>query len=189
VLADGYEIRTLGADDAPALAAAYRRNRDHLAPWDPVRPAAFFTEEGQTVEVAARLAVVARGYGASWVLTHGPEIVGRVNLNNLVRGVFQSASLGYWVDAEHTGRGLATAMVEHVAAEAVEMRLHRLEAGTLVENVASQGVLRRAGFTQYGVSERYLFIAGEWRDHRLFQRILHDRPAGNPVPRRAVGEM
>ena len=25
-----------------------------------------------------------------------------------------------------------------------------------------------------------LFIAGEWRDHVLFQRILHDDPPGNP---------
>jgi ribosomal-protein-alanine N-acetyltransferase len=43
-------------------------------------------------------------------------------------------------------------------------------------------VLRRAGFTEYGMAEKFLFIAGRWQDHILFQRILHDRPAGNPVP-------
>ncbi len=116
------------------------------------------------------------------MLAHGDEVVGRVNLNNIVRGVFQSASVGYWTDGGHTGRGLATAMVEHAVEQAVADRLHRLEAGTLVDNVASQGVLRRAGFTQFGSAEKYLFIAGAWQDHLLFQRILHDRPAGNPVP-------
>jgi ribosomal-protein-alanine N-acetyltransferase len=33
VLPAGYEIRALSKADAPALAAAYRRNRDHLEPW------------------------------------------------------------------------------------------------------------------------------------------------------------
>jgi ribosomal-protein-alanine N-acetyltransferase len=181
VIADGYEIRPLSADDAPALAAAYRRNREHLGPWEPVRPERFFTEEGQAAELAGRLEVVAGGHGISWVLVHDEAIVGRVNLNNVVRGVFQSSSMGYWTDAAHTGRGLATAMVEYAVDSAVDLGLHRLEAGTLVDNVASQGVLRRAGFTQFGAAEKYLFIAGKWQDHLLFQRILHDRPAGNPV--------
>jgi ribosomal-protein-alanine N-acetyltransferase len=182
VLSDGYEIRPLTIDDAPALGAAFRRNRDHLARWDPVRPASFYTDEGQALDVENRLEVIARGLGASWVLTYGDEIVGRINLNNIIRGVLQSCSVGYWTDGEHLGRGLATAMVEHAAGAAAGIGLHRVEAGTLVDNVASQGVLRRAGFTEYGMAEKFLFIAGRWQDHILFQRILHDRPAGNPVP-------
>jgi [ribosomal protein S5]-alanine N-acetyltransferase len=182
VLADGYQTRPLSVADAPALAAAYQRNRDHLAPWDPVRSASFFTVEGQRLEVEGRLEVIERGLGMSWVLVHGHEIVGRINLNNIVRGVFQSSSVGYWTDAAHTGRGLATTMVEYAVGQAVERGLHRLEAGTLVDNVASQSVLLKAGFTQFGAAEKYLYIAGAWQDHLLFQRILHDRPAGNPVP-------
>ena len=52
--------------------------------------------------------------------------------------------------------------------------LHRLEAGTLVDNVASQRVLRRNGFEQFGLAPRYLHINGEWRDHVLFQRLNED---------------
>ena len=184
VLPEGYAIRPLTIEDAPGLAAAYRRNRDHLAPWDPVRPERFFTDEGQAAEVTGRLHVVAQGQGASWVLhdEKSGEVVGRVNVNNIVRGVFQSASLGYWTDARRTGRGLGTAMVDHAVGEAVAMGLHRLEAGTLVDNAASQAVLQKAGFARFGTAESYLFIAGRWQDHALFQRILHDRPAGNPVP-------
>jgi ribosomal-protein-alanine N-acetyltransferase len=182
MIPDGYDIEVLAEEHAPALAAAYDRNREHLAPWDPVRPRAFFTPTGQAADVVARLDVVRRGLGASWVLLRDGQIVGRVNLNNVVRGVFQSASLGYWVDGEHVGRGLATALVTHAADRAVELGLHRLEAGTLVHNVASQAVLRRCGFEEFGRAPAYLFIAGSWQDHVLFQRILHDRPAGNPVP-------
>lgn len=181
VIPDGYHLQELTDEHAAALAAAYDRNREHLAPWDPVRPPAFFTPSGQAADVVARLDVVRRGLGVSWVLVHDDEIIGRVNLNNLVRGVFQSASVGYWVDGAYVGHGLATGLVTHAAAAAERLGLHRLEAGTLVHNHASQAVLRRCGFEEYGRAPAYLFIAGAWRDHVLFQRVLHDRPAGNPV--------
>ena len=70
--------------------------------------------------------------------------------------------------------------IEHAVVEGRALGLHRLEGGTRLENEASQGVLRRAGFRQYGTAERFLFIHGEWTDHVLFQRILHDDPLGNP---------
>jgi ribosomal-protein-alanine N-acetyltransferase len=180
-----YRLRPLAEDDAATLAAAYRRNRDHLARWDPRRDEAFFTEEGQLADLRLKLDGSRLGLQDPWLLVHDgeddAEVVGRVNLSNIVRGVFQSASVGYWVDARHTGRGLAVAMVEFALARAVDIGLHRVEAGTLVDNTASQAVLRRCGFEQYGVAERYLFIAGEWQDHTLYQRILHDQPLGDPV--------
>jgi [ribosomal protein S5]-alanine N-acetyltransferase len=183
VLADGYAIRALRRGDGARLATAYRRNREHLAPWDPDRPDEFYTDAGQEAEVGRNLGLAERGTAYTWLLTYGDDLcVGRIMLTNVVRGVLQSGTVGYWVDHDHLGRGLATQAVEHVAAEATERGLHRLEAGTMVTNVASQAVLRRAGFQQYGVAERFLFIRGEWRDHVLFQRLLHDGPPGNPVP-------
>jgi hypothetical protein len=52
--------------------------------------------------------------------------------------------------------------------------LHRVEAATLLDNVASQMVLRRVAFTEIGLAPRYLPIAGEWRDHLLFRRLADD---------------
>jgi ribosomal-protein-alanine N-acetyltransferase len=53
-----------------------------------------------------------------------------------------------------------------------ELRLHRLQAGTLVDNVASQRVLEKNGFELIGLARRYLQIAGGWRDHLLYQRTV-----------------
>lgn len=176
-LPTGYAVRELRIEDAAALADAYDRNRDHLEPWDPTRPPGYYTEEGQQEAIARQLSLVEGGLMAAWVLeTEEGRIVGRVNLNNIVRGVLQSGAVGYWVDAEHTRRGLATAAVEHACTQALRMGLHRVEAGTLVHNVASQQVLLRAGFTHYGTAPKFLFIAGAWQDHHLYQRILHDDP-------------
>lgn len=176
MLPDGYELQPLSARLAPALAEAYRRNRAHLARWEPARDESFFTDAGQAASVAAQLTAVGNGLAASWLVVTDDRVVARVNLNNIVMGVFRSASVGYWVDAEHLGRGLATAATELVCGEARTRGLHRVEAGTMLHNLASQRVLERCGFEQYGVAPRYLFIDGGWQDHRLYQRILHGDP-------------
>jgi [ribosomal protein S5]-alanine N-acetyltransferase len=176
VIPDGYTVRPLAGDDAEALAAAYERNREHLAPWDPVRSPAFYTVDGQQELVDRQLSLVHGGQLAAWVLEYDGQVVGRVNVNNVVRGVLSSGSLGYWVDHAHLRRGLASALVDHACTGALQLGLHRVDAGTLVHNVASQRVLLRNGFEKYGMAPKYLFIAGEWQDHNLYQRILHDRP-------------
>jgi [ribosomal protein S5]-alanine N-acetyltransferase len=176
VLPEGYRIEDLAESDAPPLARAYRRNRQHLAPWEPTRPDSFFTDEGQSRAVADQVAMASQGLVAAWVLRHGDEVVGRVNLNNIVMGVLRSASVGYWVDAGHVRRGLASGAVEFACSQAQGRGLHRVEAGTMLHNTASQRVLERSGFVLFGIAPRYLFIGGCWQDHRLYQRILHDNP-------------
>jgi [ribosomal protein S5]-alanine N-acetyltransferase len=176
VLPEGYVIRDLSTSDAAALADAYRRNSEHLAPFEPARPKGYLTEEGQSVAIADQLARARQGLTAAWVLVRDDRIVGRITLNNIVRGVLRSASVGYWVDAEHLRRGLATGAVGFACVQAEDRGLHRVEAGTLLHNTASQRVLERSGFEVYGLARSYLFIGGAWQDHRLFQRILNDDP-------------
>ena len=175
LLLPGYEARTLTADDATALAEAYLRNREHLAPWEPRRRPEFYSEHAQRADAEAKLAAADAGQQDPWVIWCDGEVVGRVNLTNIARGVFQNASLGYWVDHRHTGRGVASAAVRFAIQRATDLGLHRLEAGTLTHNEPSQVVLRRCGFLEYGRAPQYLFIAGAWQDHVLFQRILHNR--------------
>lgn len=176
MLPDGYELRQLRIEDAEARAAAYVRNREHLEPWDPVRPESYYTADGQRENIADQLKDRESGKRHAFLLWYGDEIVGQVAIDNVVRGVLQSATVGYWTDVDHLGKGLATAMVEEMLDEARRLGLHRLEAGTITHNTRSQGVLRKAGFEEYGVARRFLFIGGEWQDHTLFQRILHDEP-------------
>ena len=107
-------------------------------------------------------------------------VVGRANIQNIVRGAMWGGVVGYWVDVDHTRRGLATAAVEFLESEALRLDLHRLEAGTMVENVASQGVLRARGFEQFGLVSKFLHLNGAWRDHVLFQKLLHDDPPPTP---------
>jgi len=170
-------VRPARAEDAGPLAALYRANRDYLAPFEPVRDEQFFTDAGQATRLAALLAEQAQGRAYPYLIEVDGVLAGRVTVTNVARGPFCSGSLGYWVAASHTGRGVASAAVGHVVTDCFTTHgLHRLEAATLVDNLASQAVLRRTGFTLIGLAPRYLHIAGQWRDHQLFQRLV-DAPA------------
>lgn len=170
-------MRLAALPDASAAADALARNRAYMAPWEPVRPDAFYTEEGQRDRIGGLLRALEGGSCAPWTLVDGDRIVGGFTLSGISLGFFRSGQLGYWVDKEYAGRGLATAAVRAVCAAARDdLLLHRVEAGTLLDNAASQRVLAKCGFESYGVAPKYLYIAGEWRDNRLFQRVLHEGP-------------
>jgi [ribosomal protein S5]-alanine N-acetyltransferase len=176
-------LRLVHEADAGPLARAHARNREHLRRWEPPRPPEFFTPEGQAERLREHLAAQRTGQLVPWVLVRGDDVVGTVALSNMAVGPFRSASLGYWIDAELTGRGLATAAVDRVCQIADrELDLHRLEAGTRTDNTASQRVLRKCGFERIGVAPGYLYIDGAWRDHLLFQRVLNDRSPGTGGP-------
>ena len=174
-LPGGLVLRLRREHDAAALAAAYIRNRGHLAPWEPTRTERFFTEEGQLARSREFLALWERDLFLPLVIAHGDDIAGGVDLSEIVRGPMQSAMVGYWLDRSHMGQGLASTALDVVIGTARDqLGLHRLQAATLLHNHASQSVLTRTGFERIGVAPRYAKIAGRWQDHVLFQRILHD---------------
>lgn len=167
-------MRGLSAVDAAALARAYRDNREHLAPWEPLRDDAFFAEAGQAEQITRRLEGLAAGTDVLWVLVADERIVGTMTLSGIVRGPFLSAHVGYWVDARMQGRGVCSAALQAALQHARdELGLHRVEASVLPRNAASTAVLHRAGFGLIGTAPSYLRIAGTWQDHLLYQRLLH----------------
>ncbi|MCH8612441.1 GNAT family N-acetyltransferase [Arsenicicoccus dermatophilus] len=169
-------IRPLALPDVPALTRLVVANRDYLRPWEPRRPDRFWTEAGQRELVEKALAEQDGGRMAPYVILDDEgEVAGRINLSTIVRGAAQHASVGYWVAEDRTGRGLASRAVGAICVQAWEVwRLHRLEAGTLPHNLASQRVLHRNGFRHYGRATKYLHIDGRYQDHELFELLAPD---------------
>jgi ribosomal-protein-alanine N-acetyltransferase len=166
------------------LAALARASRRLHRPW--VHPPATTESVARWLEAAGptreRLLVCRRADGA---------IVGVVNLNEIVRGAFQSAYLGYYAFAPLAGRGLMTEGLALAVRHAFgPLRLHRVEANIQPGNRASRALVRRLGFRREGVSPRYLKIGGRWRDHERWAlvRETRARPArrrGSAAPSRA----
>jgi len=100
------------------------------------------------------------------------KIVGVINLNNVVRGSFLNASLGYYVGAPYVGKGYMAeglALIKRFAFNT--MNLHRLEANIQPDNKRSIALVKRSGFVLEGVSKQFLFIDGQWRDHERWSCV------------------
>lgn len=165
-------LRTVRLGDAETLAELYRANRDFLRPWEPTRDEAFFTAEGQLEDL--RRMVEAEAIGRMWpaLIFADGVTVGRITLHNIIRGSLQSCYLGYWVAKEHGGRGVATEAVRLSLDVAFnELFLHRVEAFTRLDNVVSQRVLLKNGFSRVGVARRHIHVDGRWHDEQLFEKL------------------
>lgn len=91
---------------------------------------------------------------------------GMVNINSIIRGRYQGASLGYAAFAPSAGHGYMTEGLAVTLQHAfTDLRLHRLEANIQPANKASLALVQRLGFRYEGVSPAYLYIDGDWRDH------------------------
>lgn len=162
------------ADDAQ-LADLLSRNRDYFRSGEPKRRDAYYTLDAQRRIIEQAVEPRRAGRALMFVIEEDGELAGRINLNSLIRGAFQSASVGYLVDQHMTGRGIATAALRLVIDIAFgELNLHRLQAETLTDNPASQRVLRRCGFVHAGRAPEYLKIDGRWQTNDLLQLINPD---------------
>jgi ribosomal-protein-alanine N-acetyltransferase len=174
--------------DAEELTDLLAANREFLAPWEPEHDDSYFTAHRRREILKHQLEEYAQGRMVPLVIRGADgELAGAVNIMGITRGAFQSASIGYWVDREHNGRGLASEAVADAVAIAFGdwgvpsadpgtpggLGLHRLQADTLLHNTASQRVLARNGFRPFAIAPSYLNIAGSWQDFVLHQ-LLND---------------
>jgi ribosomal-protein-alanine N-acetyltransferase len=169
-------LRAPRAVDVPELRALMRRNAKHLAPWQPaplpgIDPTSL-AEVSKSVTRWRREWTADRGYTFLVTLRVDDEpVIGRMSLTHVARGAWQNAHLGYWIDENQQGKGIASEAALAVARFAFEtLALHRVQAAVMPKNDASLRVLEKAGFRREGTSPRFLQIAGAWEDHVIFAR-------------------
>ena len=105
----------------------------------------------------------AYGFG---LFLQGGSLIGEVSLGSVQRGPFQSAFVGYWIDALHAGQNLVPEGVAVILRYGFEeLHLHRIEAAIVPRNAASRRVAHKLGLRDEGVAERFLQIRGVWEDH------------------------
>jgi ribosomal-protein-alanine N-acetyltransferase len=175
-------LRPATAADCETFLTAVRSSVSLHYPWvaPPDSPAAFTTY----LERIAR----ENCEGRLICLQSTGALVGVMNLNNIIRGAFQNAFLGYYAFIPFAGRGLMGEALELILRYAFhDLQLHRVEASIQPENVASLTLVRRCGFSKEGFSRRYLQVHGEWRDHERWALLQEDWQATQEVsPHRQV---
>jgi [ribosomal protein S5]-alanine N-acetyltransferase len=165
------ELREISAKDARAFHGLLVRNREFLKPWEPRRSESWFSLDGVSAELARAVEDRRLDWGYAfgiWERETG-ALVGRVSLSTVVRGAWQNANIGYFVDQDRGGRGYATIAVREALAFAFGLiNLHRVQAAVMPRNVRSIRVVEKNGLRSEGLAVRYLKIAGTWEDHQIY---------------------
>lgn len=163
-------VRPLRGADTQALLRYRTENREHLAPWEPLRDEAYYTVEhcARSIADGREAARLDRGYPLAVFDPGQAEILATITFANVIRGSFQACLLGYGAALRTQGRGLVHEALQVALDWAFgELDLHRVMANHLPHNERSARLLARLGFEREGYAKRYLRIAGVWQDHVL----------------------
>lgn len=147
-LGDGAILRRLVLEDLEGVWDAVERERDRLAEWMPwASLTATIDDQRAWLERVVADETSLEGGG----LFVADRYVGGVGLRPGAYGI--AGEIGYWIDAEHEGRGIVTRAVRALVDIGFgEMGLNRIEIRSGVDNHRSRAIPERLGFTFEGVA-------------------------------------
>ena len=147
----------------------YKRNKEFLESFEPVRDENFFSLEYQKKTLKREMLEYKEKTSFRFYIMQikrPSQIIGVIGLNNVIWGAFCSSFLGYKLDKDFVNRGYMSSAVEMLTKYAFEeLHLHRIEANVMPQNQASLRVLEKNHFINEGTSKYYLNINGIWQDH------------------------
>ena len=175
-------VSTVRMQDIAPYRRALEQSRERLARWNPVDPG----------DLERQLPRQSRDHRTFLIHARTPEgdhdIVGKINVSDVMRGRFESAAMGYDAYDPYAGRGLFAEGLRLVITLAFTpetaggMGLHRLVAAVQPGNLRSAGLLRSLGFRREGFSPRMLWLQGAdgvdaWLDHVSYAVLRDEWPA------------
>lgn len=166
-------LRPLRSADFNDWAEVRQRCGEWLTKWEPLVPEGAndpsYVRSAFDARCAARDRDRQLGTGFAFGIWHGKRFCGEANLTQVLRGVFSSGSLGYWIDQQVAGQGFTGEAVVAVFGFAFgELDLHRVQISIIPRNHASLRVVEKLGLRQEGTTRDYLMINGAWEDHVHF---------------------
>lgn len=168
-------LKNLTPGDADKLLQYYKKNKKHLAPFEPSRDSSFYTLENQRALLNESYRQLLNGTNIELGIFKSDNLIGKIRLSNIVYGSLKSGVLGYSIDEDEQGKGYMKESVRLFLNYAFnECDLHRVEASALVNNEKSRKVLESVGFKLAGINEKYLLVNGKWQDHATYYIIKDD---------------
>ncbi len=170
----GFHLRATVESDRPEWLRALRASRELHAPWFPS------VDERGGYEGLFDSGLERHASGNAWrglAIAPDGRIAAWVNLNDISRGVSESANAGWSVSVDFAGRGVVTwavgAMLDHAFADD-GLRLHRVACGIMPANHRSLRVAEKCGFRREGFAKELIRIAGRWEDHVLLAKLASE---------------
>lgn len=148
------------------------RNRTSFEKTSVTHNDSYYTAEGQkyVLEWAIQSFCEKSMFRFAICLKENDRFIGNVSLNDLLMvPSLMTCFIGYSVDGQYQGKGYATQAVKLATDYGFKiLRLHRIEAGVMPKNIASQRVLEKNGFVREGLARKNVHINGKWEDHYTY---------------------
>ncbi|MGK0266679.1 MAG: ribosomal-protein-alanine N-acetyltransferase [Maricaulis sp.] len=177
-MGQGVRLRAPVIEDYESWAKLRGASRSHTEPWEPAWTADELSRSAFRRRLDRYQLDQQSGTGFPFFVFRSRDnvLLGACNLNNVRRGVQQSADIGYWVGTPYIRQGHTRSAVRRILTFAFDsLGLHRVEAACRPENRASRKLLEGVGFQYEGRARAFLNIAGEWHDHDRFALLNTDQ--------------
>lgn len=167
-------IRPFKDTDAEALLELHLRNSEFFQKYSPSHDNEYYTLDSKRNFISNSIKQWKKGseYSFGIYIKDKEILVGDISLFHILRGPLQKCLIGYSLDKEFNGKGYSTEAVSLAVRFAFdELKLHRIEAGVMLNNFGSMRVLERSGFHKEGLAQKDVKINGRWEDHQIFAII------------------
>lgn len=173
---------TLALRDLATVPEMHRlmlKNLDRLRAWEgwahgeqSEGALAYFTQ--------AQLDECTRGICLPGMLLHAGAVVGTTSAR--ISNATRTADVGYWIDADHEGRGLVTRAVAALIDVLIEQRgVQRVEIRASTDNVRSRAVAERLGFTHEGTLREAIAVGGARQDAAVYGLLAREWRSADPA--------
>ena len=166
-LGDGFSLVELAEHHARALNRATVRNLSRLREWEA------WAHEDQTLSrteahIGQRLVARSQGLGFPCLIMRGARVYGTVDLR--IDAGRRSGEIGYWLDRDAVGRGLATRATETLVQHSREIGVHHVRLRISETNSQSIAVAERLGFILNGPAPARMLVGSQ--EHTMLVYVL-----------------
>jgi ribosomal-protein-alanine N-acetyltransferase len=179
ITTDRLILREYTLDDVRAV-LAYQRQESHLRYYPWTRRTRGDVRDFVKMLISWRKEEPRRRFQFAVTLADSGELIGSVGIRRKPDNDHE-ADIGYEIAEEYQGHGYATEATAAVIDFGFrELKLHRISASLVADNVPSAGVLERLGMKLEGRLRESEYFKGRWWDGHIYA-ILEDewRIAGN----------
>lgn len=167
------------ASDVPVFFASLIENQVYLGKYIPWVNAVK-SEKGAETLILKWRDNFRLGRGFNFLIFYKEQFAGTIGFNYFDK-LNQKTDVGYWLIRKMQGRGLIhECMIALMNYVFLNLRYHRIEVRCAVDNLPSQRVPERLGFTKEGIMRESMFIEDEFVDSILFSILSTDDLPENP---------
>lgn len=168
-------LKVLSTDYTEKVLEFLYSNREYFDPFEPTKPPGFYTFEYQfeLIKNDYLSALALKSIRFYVFEKKNPEkIIGTVSLGHVTSFPYNSCILGYKFDPGFQGKGYATMSLEIAVDYAFTvLKLHKIKAYILEENIPSINLAKRAGFNFEGKAVQSIDVNGRWTDHLRYTLV------------------